>query len=585
MFSFDERDIDLDLRSYIAILRRHKAQVIACTLLALAAAGLVTFLQSNRYEATADLLVESRSTSDIFSTSQGGRVDADRELDNQVEFLKSSTVFNAVTTTIGEEPEIVVTTSNDGDVISVTASAGEPERAAEIANIYASTYLELRKDRLVSDYAQTSAAVQSQISAIDGQLATLDEQHTDELDEIDSALAAERRRDNTDTSELDALEQQRSELVRRQSEQRAPLTSQRAVYTQGLTTLQLNTDLASGGIAQIISEAEEPEGPASPRPVRNLILGALSGLLLGLGAAFALEQLDDAVVSPEDLTRATDQLPILATIPQSGRTHFWNRSRREAVERTPAVTEAFRSFRTSLQFAALDRPLRVVQVTSALPGEGKSVTTANLGRLLAEAGKRICIIDTDLRRSSIHNYLGVTATAGYPEYLLGHKPLNEIFVRVDPNHQLYLLPAGATPPDPAQLLSTRAMAELIHKLSGMFDLVLVDSPPVRPVSDPLIVSKLVDGVVLVARSGVSKREDVHASISALQHVDAPLLGTVLNGYSTPDEYKRSSYYIDDTHADLDLRELIGPRSVAAIGDRPIELRDSTTSGPAVEPQA
>lgn len=579
MFSFDEREIDLDLRSYLAILRRHRFQVIACSVLTILAAGAITIAQSNRYEATADLLVESRSTSDIFSTSSGGRQDADRELDNQVEFLKSTTVFNTVTAALDEEPEVTVTTSNDGDVISVTASAGEPERAAEIANVYASTYLDLRKERIVDDYAQTSAAVQSQISAIDSELRTLDRSHEAELVDIDDSIADARRAEEIDRALVSSLEQQRSELVRRQTEQRAPLISQRAVYTQGLTTLQLNTDLASGGIAQVISEAEAPEGPASPRPIRNLILGALSGLLLGIGAAFALEQLDDAVVTPEDLGRATEQLPILATIPQSHKTRFWKSrpwkgEKREAVERTPAVTEAFRSFRTSLQFAALDSPLRVVQVTSALPGEGKSVTTANLGRLLAEAGKRICIIDTDLRRSSIHKYLDVEAVSGYPDYLLGTKPLNEIFVRVDPELQLYLLPAGNTPPDPAQLLSTRAMADLIDKLGGMFDLVLVDSPPVRPVSDPLIVSKLVDGVVVVARSGVTKREEIHESVDALRRVGAPLLGTVLNGHTAPNEYKRSSYYLDESDTDLDLRELSATRPHESA---PIELRDTNSS--------
>ncbi len=576
MFSFDEREIDLDLRSYLAILRRHRLQVVVCTLLTLLVAGAITVAQSNRYEATADLLVESRSTGDIFSTSSSSRQDADRELDNQVEFLKSTTVFNAVTTEIGEEPEVTVTTSNDGDVISVTASAGEPERAADVANVYAETYLSLRKDKIVDDYAQTSAAVQSQISAIDGELRTLDRSHEGELVEIDDSIADARRAIEVDRALVSGLEQQRSEIVRRQTEQRAPLISQRAVYTQGLTTLQLNTDLASGAIAQVISEAEAPEGPASPRPVRNLILGALAGLLLGVGAAFALEQLDDAVVTPEDLGRATDHLPILATIPQSGKERPWHRDKRKAVERTPAITEAFRSFRTSLQFAALDTPLRVVQVTSALPGEGKSVTTANLGRLLAEAGKRICIIDTDLRRSSIHNYLDVEVTSGYPEYLLGNKPLNEIFVRVDPDQQLYLLPAGNTPPDPAQLLSTRAMAELIDKLAGMFDLVLVDSPPVRPVSDPLIVSKLVDGVVVVARSGVTKREEIHESINALRRVGAPLLGTVLNSHTAPNEYKRSSYYLDETDSasELDLRDLLAGQPA---NNRAIELRDSDIS--------
>ncbi len=575
MFSFEERDIDLDLRSYITIIRRHRAKVIACTALAMLAASLLTFLQDKTYEATADLLVETRSTNDIFSQSAGGRQDADRDLENQVEFLKSSTVLVAATDALGEEPDVRIATTNDGDVISVTATADEPARAAEVANVYADTYLDLRKDRLVKDYAQTSAAVQDQIAAIDEELATLDVAHAEELGTVDVQLTDERSAEEPNVGLITSLEQQRAEIARRQSEQRAPLVSQRAVYSQGLTTLQLNTDLASGGIAQIITEAEEPKGPASPRPIRNMILGLLGGLLLGLAAALAFEQLDDAVVDPDDLSRTADQLPMLAMIPRGGKQLFWKRGGREAVERTPAVTEAFRSFRTSLQFAALDKPLRVVQVTSALPGEGKSVTVANLAKLLAEAGKRIVIVDTDLRRSSIHKYLDVDGSVGYPEYLLGRKPLNEIFVRVDPVHQLYLLPAGTTPPDPAQLLSTRAMAELINKLAGMFDLVLIDSPPVRPVSDPLIVSKLVDGVVVVARSGVTKKEELRESIGALRRVGAPLLGTVLNGHTAPNEYKRSSYYLDETDNEVDLRELGGDQqhSIAKTTGSTIELRD------------
>jgi capsular exopolysaccharide synthesis family protein len=212
------------------------------------------------------------------------------------------------------------------------------------------------------------------------------------------------------------------------------------------------------------------------------------------------------------------------------------------------VAEAFRTIRTSLLLASADSPPRTVLVTSPQKGEGKTTIASNLAIVLAQAGQRTVLIDTDIRSPSIdRRFLSHQRNRGLVEYLTGHLALEEV-IQETVVPRLWIIPAGTAAPNPAELVGSRKMGELLSLLSRRYDQVILDSPPLLPFSDSLMMSHIVDGVLLVARSEVSEKRAVGEAIERLRSIRAPLLGVVMNGVPTErakwSEY--SSYYGDSS---------------------------------------
>lgn len=191
------------------------------------------------------------------------------------------------------------------------------------------------------------------------------------------------------------------------------------------------------------------------------------------------------------------------------------------------VAEAYRSLRTNLEFSSLDKPLRTMIVTSAAPEEGKSTVLANLAVVMAQAGRQVILVDCDLRRPVLHELFGVSNHTGLTTALLDEAAA-ELPLRETSVPGLRLLPSGPLPPNPAELLDSRRMAELIQTLREQADIVLFDAPPVIAVADAAILASKVDGVLLVINAGVTKREHAQRAKAALERVNARLVGTVLN---------------------------------------------------------
>lgn len=191
------------------------------------------------------------------------------------------------------------------------------------------------------------------------------------------------------------------------------------------------------------------------------------------------------------------------------------------------VAEAYRSLRTNLEFSSLDEPLRTLVVTSPAPEAGKSTTLANLAVTMAQAGKQVALVDCDLRRPSLHDIFGISNATGLTSVILDDTtsapPLRETGVA-----GLRLLTSGPLPPNPAELLGSRRMSELIQSLRDQADMVLFDAPPVIAVTDAAILASQVDGVLLVLNAGVTRREHAQRAKAALDKVNARLVGTVLN---------------------------------------------------------
>lgn len=190
------------------------------------------------------------------------------------------------------------------------------------------------------------------------------------------------------------------------------------------------------------------------------------------------------------------------------------------------AAEAYRTLRTNLFYALIDEPPRVIAVTSPGPGEGKSVTCANLGVVLAQAGKDTLILDCDLRKPSMHKVFGLRSMRGLVDVLIDERPLSEVWH--EPVANLKVLPVGIMPPNPSELLESKRFSELLRRMREEFDYVLVDAPPVGLVSDPLILATQADGVLLLVNAQKTRKATVRRSMRSLEAVEAKVLGTVLN---------------------------------------------------------
>ncbi|CAN7469458.1 polysaccharide biosynthesis tyrosine autokinase [Arthrobacter sp. LjRoot78] len=293
----------------------------------------------------------------------------------------------------------------------------------------------------------------------------------------------------------------------------------------------------------IIKPATAPSAPTTPNTRLNLLLGLLTGLALGVGTAFLRSTLDSRIRGEADVRHVTGA-PLLGGI-----------SFDQDAARSPLLTqtapqsaraESFRQLRTNLQFANVSGRARTILITSSLPGEGKSTTATNLAIALAQAGQSVCLVDADLRRPTINEYLGLDRNVGLTTALVSDIDVTEL-LQPWGDDNLFVLASGQIPPNPSELLGSTSMHHLIKRLEETFDTVIIDAPPLLPVTDAAVLSQHVGGVVLVVGSEKVKRQDLEKSVNALELVDAELLGVVLNRLPTkgPDSYAYTYYTRQD----------------------------------------
>lgn len=273
----------------------------------------------------------------------------------------------------------------------------------------------------------------------------------------------------------------------------------------------------------IVDRARTPGSPISPKPTQNLILSVLFGLLLGAALAGARYTLDTSVKNVDQLTELTGapSLGAVPTDPNASHTPL-------AINDSPYAprAEAFRKIRTSMQFVDLDRSNKVILVTSAIAGEGKSTTACNIAITAAEAGNRVLLIEGDLRRPLAARYLGLPGGVGLTSVLVGN--LNIAVAVQSWGELLSVLASGPLPPNPSELLGSQHMRQLLAQMRRQYDLVVIDGPPVLPVADASALANACDGTILVVRHGKTKRDQIQDVVTALRTVDAHILGTVLN---------------------------------------------------------
>jgi capsular exopolysaccharide synthesis family protein len=484
------------VRTYLVVLRRRKWWVIALALLGLGASLALSLTEAKQYSATAQLLVQSSGQGVSLGTTPQQVTTTDVQTDLQL--ATSEPVMQIVGRQLGSAPPISASEVAQTNVIALTAISSSPAQAARIANTYARAFVEQTQKTAIKNLSAASATLHQQISSLGKQIKSL-QGKTGAATQVSA------------------------------------LVNQQAVLKEEVAQLQINGAAATSGV-EFVTSAHAPASPSSPKPVQDALLGLAAGLMLGLGAAFLRDSLDDALSSKEAAERSAGA-PVIAMVPMV--TSWRKRNRAEVASNsapTSPAAEAYRSLRTSLQFARQAQELRTLLVTSPAAAEGKTSTLANLGAVFAQAGERVVLVSCDLRRPRLGQLYGIEEQSGLTTVLLGQQTLEQALQQVPGYECLWVLGAGPVPPNPAELLDGPRAREIFAALRENFDLVLVDSPPVLPVTDAMVLSKYADRTLLVVAAGQTKRAELQRAAERFSQANAEVVGIVLNEVTRQSAY-------------------------------------------------
>ncbi len=297
---------------------------------------------------------------------------------------------------------------------------------------------------------------------------------------------------------------------------------------------------------RVLDPARPNNVPVRPNVQAAFVVALLLGSIIGVGFAFALERVSDTISSQVEVEEKLGLpfLGIMPLIPDEGNPALFDLH----IHRQPKsyVAECCRAIRTNLLFMSPDKPFKTLLVTSSGPQEGKSTSTVGLGVALAQSGDRVLIVDTDMRRPRIHKVFGMPNDKGVSSVIVGEESLDSV-VKTTEVHNLFVLPCGPIPPNPAELLHTKAFKELLTAVSSKFDRIILDSPPIGALTDAVVLSTEVDGVVLVLKAGKTPREAVKRATRLLLGVKAKLFGVILNKVDPSDPHSGGYFYAYRQH--------------------------------------
>jgi capsular exopolysaccharide synthesis family protein len=493
-------NVSWNLDQLIRLIRIYWWLILLCTLLTAGAAVGLSLLQRKMYTASASLLFRNPGFDQmVFGTSlfTSPNQDPIREAATNIDLVSLPTIAELTSSALHGElspgevaSELTVSPVGDSDVANIAVTDAKPSRATRVANMYAAQFILSRERADRAKIAGAQSQIQQQLSQL------------------------------TPAARNGAVGQS---LLSRANELRT------------LASLQT-------GNAELAQPAGVPGSPSSPNTKRNGAVGALLGLMLGFGLAVLLEGLDRRLREPAELEDAYG-VPVLGMVPAS---RAYSATRLEPLP--SAEAEAFALLRARLRYFNVDREVRSLLVTSAVSGEGKTTVALNLARAEAVAGSsKVVLVEADLRRPILARRLGVGSGPGLAEVLSQNVSLGQALQRVPvpghsngsgPTASIVVITAGAIPPNPAELIESRAMTDLLTTLSERFEHVIVDSPPTLLVSDAIPLMRQVSGVVIVSRIGRTKRDAARHLREQLAKLSAPTLGVVANGVAA----KSRGYY-------------------------------------------
>jgi succinoglycan biosynthesis transport protein ExoP len=523
----------VEFRDYLAVFRRQFVLIVAITLLGAAAAAAYSFRRTPIYESTASVLVRAITTN---AFDPGQRVDQQLNMFNQRQLVTSEPVAAVAAKQLGTTAtpdqllrHVTADVPANSQIIRIHYRDTVPLSAQRGADAFAKAYLAFRRADHQNQAATSQKAIQKDIDRLVKQLdraqATL---------ENPNSTADQRRGAQGRIAQLNTRIQ--------------PLQQQ----LTGFASLDFNP-------GTVISPADLPRTPASPKHRLDVAIGLLVGLFCGVLVGFVRDRTDDRLRGREDLAERLDR-PVLATIPPLSRWVrrglLWRRRPKTSLvtldQTTSPAAESYRTLRTRMARLASQLDINSVMVVSAGVGEGKSTTAANLAVVLAETGKDVLLVSADLRRPRVHQFFGLPNKSGLSNLLAeGAAPnrraapgayprqmASELW-SVSPN--LWVILSGPLPPHPSALMDSDAMRQFLKEQRDMFDFIVLDCPPGLVVADAMALAPLVDAVLVVADAKESDREDVSRLKEELEQVGGKIVGAVLNRSK---QASTSSYYYE-----------------------------------------
>jgi capsular exopolysaccharide synthesis family protein len=401
--------------------------------------------------------------------------------------------------------------------------------------------MEIELFKRMSELSKKYGQKHPRMVAIESELNTLQKRRTQEVSRVINSLKNEYK------VALESLELNQKAIqygvLRRESE------SARYMYElliKRFKETSLTEDMKTGNI-RIIDRAEVPEDPIKPKKKLNILLAIIVSLLTGTGLAFFFEYLDNTINTPEDVKQHLN-IPYLGLTPLFSTKNKWNLRDDTSPELIAfnyprsTASESYRGIRTNILFSSAESVPQVILITGVGPQEGKTITTTNLAVTMAQADSKIVILDCDMRRANVHKVFGTANDHGLSNFLVGNSNMREAIVHTRISN-LDVIPCGPIPPNPSELLGSTRMTTLLNSLRKHYAHILIDSPPSIAVTDAVVLSKSVDGVILVIRAGYTAKEIIKSGIAQFGAVGSHILGAVLNGVDiSRDRYHYQYYY-------------------------------------------
>lgn len=507
----------MELRQYTSILRRWAWLIVLGTVLVGAITYVISRNMTSVYRASATVFVDQATNTN--ESSYGIIIASERLAQTYAQLMLTRPVVDAVAAQLNVtelKSDVNVEPLQDTQLIQVDVEDSDRELATRIANTLPAVFIQQHNERQLQKFKESRESLDKEIRSLSTNISQVQTKIA-ELEASNNRTAAQ----DADLARLrDNLQQYRTSY---------------ANLLQSFENLRL-TEARSSDTITIVEPAEVPRLPIRPRVLLNTLLGLMVGLILSVGAVLLIEYLDDTIKNPDDVTRAVG-VSTLGAIPRSrGDTPNGSEEERPLVTHLSPkapTSEAYRVLRTNIQFSSLDRPIRTLLVTSANPGEGKSTTASNLAAVMAQTGQQVVLVDTDLRRPVIHRVFGVPNAAGLTTALLVKPDQETLENLLQPTQVkgLRVLTSGPLPPNPSELLGSHRMSELIESLTTVADLVIFDSPPVLAVTDAAVLSRQLDGVVLVVDTGETREPLARRAVEELTKVGGRVLGVTLNRLS------------------------------------------------------
>ena len=481
-----------DVRDYARILWRRKWVILLAVVVAVGASVAEFLHQERQYQATAEVLTQSPSS--------GATVDS-TVMATDIGILQSNAVRSIVAKHIGDPGTITANQVQLSALLDVSATASSPTEAARQANAWASAYVAYGRSLAQTQALGSTTVIQKQIRSL--------QQQIDSLNAQIGFGGAGNPAEATNVALRNALLGQQVSLQSQlqQAQQQAA---------------------ASAQLPTVVTPAAVPSAPVGSGVVRAGLIGLGAGLLIGVLLAFLFEYLDDSITTREDLESALPGQVVIGSIPELARRRYGVADVVALGDAKSASVEAYRTVRTTLQFVGMDGEGNVIQVASPTRGEGATTTAANLAVLMARTGRRVVLVDADLRHPRLHELFGVPDRTGLTSLLIGDATTVEALQPVAGLDSLVVLPVGPRPPNPSELLTSLRFGEVIGRLRDSGLTVIIDSPPVLEGSDGLVVAAASNAAVLVTsvRTGSARR--LRRALELLDQAGTPYVGVVLN---------------------------------------------------------